>query len=268
MPFTSIDTVVKARAPDFELSANLEYMDQVVYSGRDYGIKQYAAIPTIQIKHRSGIWLGTVGYYLSSVGDKNLIAKQDFVIGVQRQIFSWLNSSVSCSRWRYHGRSQEELKFTFDYFISNYNSVKLGNYTVSPQFYWMIGNHQRSKVVQGGIGISRYFYKGFTRYPNISFGIEPTYVIMSSTVSKNDAVEPPTWLNGKKIELINHEVILPVTYQQKLVWNNHVFGDLFLTPTWHGTLAVNARPNDGAPKTPFGYWTVNCKYVLGVQIWD
>jgi hypothetical protein len=264
MSSPSPDSVVPQKQPHWQLECGSQYMDQVVFSGRDYRIKQFAVIPQISLKHSSGFWVSTVGYYFSSVSslEKQPISKRDLVVGFQTPITSWWTTSVAYSHWQYFGRSKAELKYTFDYLISTYNAVKVGAFTLTPQAYAMAGDHHRSKVFQIGLGMTRYFEK---RFPKDKYGVwslQPEFTLMTSTSSSNGRDEPPTWFNGKKIQIISYELVIPLTYSSDLrLWNKH-WGQIMVTPRLNLVKAVNASANDGARQQPFSYWTADFKYVL------
>jgi hypothetical protein len=258
------DSVVLPKRPHWQLECETDYMDQVVFSGRDYGIKQFAMIPKISLRHRSGFWVSSVSYYLSSVSSlkKQPVSKHDIVVGFQAPVTAWWATSIAYSRWQYFGRSANELRYTFDYLISTYNAVNCGWVTLTPQAYAMVGDHNQNKVFQAGLGVTKYFEK---RFPNDKYGVwslQPDFTIMTSTSSADGRGEPPTWFNGKKLQIISYELLLPLTYSSDLYFLNKNWGQLIITPALHFVKAVNAGKNDGARQQPFSYWTANFKYIL------
>jgi hypothetical protein len=258
------DSVVLPKPPQWELEWATQYMDQVVFSGRDYRIQQFAAIPRVSLKHSSGFWVSAIGYYLSSVSSlkEQPISKRDFVVGFQRAVTDWWGTSIAYGNWKYFGRSQSELRYTFDYLISNYNSVRWAGITFTPQFYAMVGHQNKSKVFQMGLGLTKYFEK---RFPKDKYGVwsmEPDFTVMTSTSSSDGRYEPPTWFEGKKLEIVSCELIIPVTYRSDIYISNKKWGQIAITPRWHFVKAINAAPNDGAKRNPFSYWTAEVKYTL------
>jgi hypothetical protein len=258
------DSVVLPKLPHWQLECETEYMDQVVFAGRDYGIKQFATIPKISLKHYSGFWVGTVGYYLSSVSSlkEQPVSKRDIVVGFQTRMTSWWGTSVAYSRWQYFGKSEAELKYTFDYLISNYNAVNCGWLTLTPQAYAMVGRQNRSKVFQIGLGVTKYFEKRFPKDKYGVWSIQPDFTVMTSTSSTDGRDEPPTWFNGKKIEIVSYELLIPLTYSSDLHLFNKHWGQLVVTPKLHFVKAVHAGKYDGARQQPFSYWTADFKYIL------
>lgn len=258
------DSVVLPKQPQWQLEYATQYMDQVVFSGRDYGIKQFAVIPNLALKHQSGFWVGLVGYYLSSVSrlKQQPISKRDIVVGFQTPVTTWWGTSVAYSNWKYFGKSQSELKYTFDYLISNYNAVNCGWFSLTPQFYAMVGHQNRSKVFQMGLGVTKYFEK---RFPKDKYGVwslQPDFTLMTSTTPLDGRYEPPTWFHGKKLELVSYELILPLTYSTDLFILNKKRGQIVITPKLHFVKALHAGKHDGARQQPFSYWTADFKYLL------
>jgi hypothetical protein len=184
------------------------------------------------------------------------------VVGFQTHVTAWWGTSVAYSRWHYFGKSATELKYTFDYLISTYNAVNCGWVTLTPQAYAMVGHQNRSKVFQAGLGVTKYFEK---RFPKDKYGVwslQPDFTIMTSTSTTDGRDEPPTWFNGKKIEIVSYELILPLTYSSDLYLLNKNWGQFVVTPMLHFVKAVHASKSDGARQQPFSYWTVNFKYIL------
>jgi hypothetical protein len=258
------DSVVPMKQPHWQLECSTLYMDQVVFSGRDYGIKQFAVIPQIALKHRSGFWVGTLGYYLSSVSNLNQqpMSKQDIVVGFQTRVTPWWGTSIAYSRWQYFGKSADQLKYTFDYLISNYNTVKCGGLTFTPQMYAMVGHQNQSKVFQMGLGVTKYFEK---RFPKDKYGVwslQPDFTVMTSTSSTDGRDEPSTWFKGKKNEIVSYELIIPLTYSSELYVSKKKMGQLVVTPKLHFVKAVHAGKYDGARLQPFSYWTAEFKYIF------
>ncbi|MEY4934605.1 MAG: hypothetical protein RIS64_964 [Bacteroidota bacterium] len=258
------DSVVLPKQPHWQLQGETQYMDQVVFSGRDYGIKQFAVIPKISVKHYSGFWVSVVGYYLSSVSslEKQPISKRDIGVGFQKPVTTWWTTSIAYSRWQYFGKSEMELKYTFDYFISSYNAVQCGWLTLTPQVYAMVGHNHQSKVFQMGLGVTKYFEK---RFPKDKYGVwslQPDLTWMTSTSSTDDRYEPPTWFSGKKIQLVSYELVIPLTYSFDLYLLNKKQGQIVITPKVHFVKALHAGKYEGAKQQPFSYWTADFKYIL------
>ncbi len=258
------DSVVLPKPPHWQLECATQYMDQVVFSGRDYGIKQFAMIPNLSLKHHSGFWVGVVGYYLSSVSSlkHQPISKRDIVGGFQTPVTTWWSTSIAYSRWKYFGKSELELKYTFDYLISNYNAVQCGWLTLTPQWYAMVGHHHRSKVFQMGLGATKYFEKRFPKDKHGVWSLQPEFTVMTSTSPLDGRYEPPTWFNGKKLDLVSYELVVPLTYASDLHMLNKKWGQIVITPKLYFVKAVHAGPYDGARQKPFSYWTVDFKYIL------
>jgi hypothetical protein len=258
------DSVVASEVPpQWQLECTTQYMDQVVFSGRDYGIKQFAVIPKIALIHRSGFWVGATGYYLSSVSslNKQPISKRDLAVGFQTNVTNWWGTSFAYSDWKYFGKSRSELRYTFDYLVSNYNAVNCGWFTLTPQAYAMAGHQNRSKVFQMGLGVTRYFEKRFPKDVHGVWSFSPEWTMMTSTSASDGLSEPPTWFHGKTIKIVSHELILPLTYQANLHSGNKKLGQLVITPRLHFVMAMNAEKHDGARLHPFSYWTADFKYV-------
>ena len=258
------DSVVQMKPARWQLECANVYMDQVVFSGRDYGIKQFAMIPSVSLKHRSGFWVSAVGYYLSSVSSLNRqpISKRDLVVGIQRPLTSWWTASVAYSRWQYFGKSQNELRSTFDYFISNYNAVNCGWLTLTPQAYAMVGHHNRSKVFQMGLGVTKYFEKRFLKDKSGVWSLQPDLTLMTSTSAADGRDEPPTWFNGKRLQVVSYELVIPLTYSADFYVSKQKCGQIAVTPKWCFVKAMNANSNDGAKQQPFSYWMMDFKYIL------
>ena len=44
-----------------KLTFETQFMNRVVYSGRDYGLKGFGTLGQLTYQHKSGFWLSTVG---------------------------------------------------------------------------------------------------------------------------------------------------------------------------------------------------------------
>jgi hypothetical protein len=231
-----------------QLYVSADYLNEVVYSGRDYGIKQFGASPGLTYRHKSGFWVSALGYYFSGIPQK--WAKADAVVGYATRLDDYVSASFSYARWFYFGRSQSELRFTFDHFLSSFWTIDLGWFGLSPQAYYMISKAEN--ITQLGLTASKYFE--FKRIINgkDKIMINPALTAMLST--KDKSPNGSDLSKGKILRIISYDVNVPVTYRR--------VGKFDITPSLNFTIPVNLDPQDGTHKKPFFYFSMNCKYLL------
>jgi hypothetical protein len=231
-----------------QLFVSTDYLNQVVYSGRDYGIKQFGLSPGITYRHKSGFWVSGLSYYFSGIPQK--WGKADAVVGYATRLDDRLSASFSYSKWFYFGRSQSELKYTFDHFLSSFWTIDLGWFGLSPQAYYMIGKSEN--VTQVGLSASKYFEFKQVINGKDKIMINPAITAMLST--KNKSTNGSDLSNGKVLRIISYDLNIPVTYRR--------VGKFDITPSLNFTIPVNLDPFDGTHKKPFFYFSVNGKYLL------
>jgi hypothetical protein len=231
-----------------QLSASLNYMNEVVYAGRDYGIKQFGLSPGVTYRHQSGWWVSALGYYFSGIPQK--FGKADAVVGYATHLDDHVSASFAYAKWFYFGKSATELKYTYDHFLSSYWTISLGGLGFSPQAYYLIGKGEN--VVQLGLSISKYFeIKRFINGKD-KIIINPSVTAMLATKAKNQAGNDLS--QGKILRIIDYELNVPITYRR--------VGQFDITPIFNFTIPMNLGPFDGTHTNPFFYMSVNCKYLL------
>lgn len=231
-----------------QLLASLDYLNQVVYSGRDYGIKQFGVSPGLSYRHHSGFWVSALGYYFSGIPQK--WGKADAVVGYATRLDDHLSASFSYAKWFYFGKSASELKYTFDHFLSTFWTIDMGWFGLSPQAYYMIGKSEN--VTQIALTASKYFeFKHFINNTD-KIMINPSMTAMLSTKDKIQAGSDHS--SGKILHIISYDLNVPITYRR--------VGKFEITPSFNFTIPVNFGPYDGTHTKPFFYMSVNAKYLL------
>jgi hypothetical protein len=261
IPMDSNKTIPKKTC---EFSFGTEYVDQVYYLGRNFGIAQASVASTVAVKHPIGLWVSHTKYYMSSIGyvKDRLAAKKEYSIGFERALTKWWTLALSHTQSVFYENNQEQLQDPYDHWYSINNTIQCAGITLSPQLYALMGDHDRYKTLQMGIGFSKYFEQTFSKNPNGLWSFEPTFLMMLATYRRAGVERTPTWFQNKNLKWAAHELILPVTYRQNLKWRQKDIGAIAVTPTWHGVWAVNPFNDDGARMRPFGYCTVNFKYII------
>jgi hypothetical protein len=230
------------------LTIQMDYMNRVVFSGRDYGLKGAGLSSQLTYKHHSGFWLTTVGYYWQGINPK--IPKADWGIGYETALDERLSASFGYSRWNYFGRSEEELRFVFNHFLSTYWTIDAGFMGISPSFYYMIGNDDNE--AQFAITASKYMEWKPVLGGKLIF--EPNFTWMTSTRTRYSEWQPNV-KQGKILRVIDYELVAPLTYRR--------VGAFDLTIRTHWTLPVNVQPWDGATENKsFLYATAQLKWLL------
>lgn len=230
----------------FEAEGN--YMSNIRYSGRDYGVKGYGLSTQLSLKHKSGLWLSAIAYNWQAFDIP--IPKSDFVVGYAKQLGSRVGGSVSYSRWVYYGKSQSELRWAFNHFMSMYMGINATYFTIAPQIYYMISPGEN--VAQFAISISktkewRPFYGG-------KLIVEPSLTWMSSTKDRFNSSDP-TLKAGKILRVIDYELTLPLIYRR--------VGKYEISPRYVLSLPVNVTPFDGVKEGKLtSVFSLNFKYIL------
>jgi hypothetical protein len=226
-----------------------QFMNRVVYSGRDYGLKGFGTVNQLTYHDKSGFWLSAVGYYWD--GSKNKFPKADISVGYALALDERLSASFGYSRWFYFGKSADELRWVFSDFLSTYWTIDLGIMGLSPSFYYQVGKTEN--VAQFALTASKYkeLRKPFLGGKLI---FEPNFTWMVSSRDQYFAAEP-TKPSGKVVRVINYEAVLPITYRR--------VGAFDFSPQLHWTMPVNVLSYDGADEgKPFFYFTANLKVLL------
>jgi hypothetical protein len=228
--------------------ASCNYLNEVVYAGRDYGIKQFGLSPGVTYRHQTGWWVSALGYYFSGIPQK--FGKADAVVGYATRLDEHVSASFAYAKWFYFGKSASELKYTYDHFLSSYWTVNLGWFGLSPQAYYLIGKGEN--VVQLGLSASKYFeIKRFISDKN-KIMINPSITAMMATKAKNQVGNDLS--QGKILRIINYELNVPITYRR--------VGKFEITPTLNFTIPMNLGKYDGTHTNPFFYFSVTSKYLL------
>jgi hypothetical protein len=230
------------------LTLESNFMNRVLYSGRDYGLKGFGTSSQLTFTHKSGFWLSTVGYYWQ--GSSIKFPKADVQIGYARTLDERVSASVSYSRWSYFGRSRDELRWTFDNFISTYWTINTGFIGISPSFYYMTSPSEN--VAQFALTASKYFE---IKKPVLGGKIilEPNITWMTSTRDKYDIYEP-TRREGKLLRVIDYEMVIPIIYRKVGYFD-------FVAKT-HLTYPLNIDPNDGAEEKLITFFSADLKILL------
>lgn len=226
-----------------------QFMNRVVYSGRDYGLKGFGTTGQLTFQHKSGFWLSTVGYYWE--GSSVKFPKADIAVGYAVSLDERLSASFGYSRWNYFGRSAEQLKWVFSDFLSTYWTIDLGIMGLSPSFYYQIGKSEN--VAQFALTASK--YKELRR-PFLGGKVifEPNFTWMLSSRDRFYSTQPDK-PSGKIVRVINYEFVLPLTYRRVGVFD--------FSPKLHLTTPINVLGFDGAEEgKPFFYFTANMKVLL------
>jgi hypothetical protein len=226
-----------------------QFLNRIVYSGRDYGLKGFGTVNQLSYYDKSGFWLSAVGYYWD--GSKNKFPKADLSLGFATALDERLSASFGYSRWFYFGKSADELRWVFSDFLSTYWTIDLGFMGLSPSFYYQVGKSEN--VAQFAITGSKYkeLKKPFLGGKLI---FEPNFTWMMSSRDRYYSIDP-TKPSGKIVRVINYEAVLPITYRR--------VGAFDFSPKLHYTLPVNVQSFDGAEESkPFFYFTANLKLLL------
>jgi hypothetical protein len=259
------DTVATPPKRHSELSFSTEYVDQVFYLGRNYGVEQSSTAGTVGLKHPSGIWATNTHYYMSSIGysEHRLFAKSEYTLGMDYDYRRWWKTTVAYTNSYFYADNQQRLQDPYDSWWTFFNSIEVGGFTFSPQIYALLGKQQRKKILQTGIGIAKNFEKRFGRDKRSTLSFEPNVLIMSATYDVTGELSP-TWFKNKALKWVANELALPITYQYGLKWQNQAYGIFKFNATWHAVQALNPFWDDGARNKPFGFWTAKIKYIFEI----
>ncbi len=233
-------------ATRLELSGN--YMSRVMYSGRDYGVKGYGLSTQLSLKHQSGFWLSAIAYHWQKFDIK--LPKTDLVVGYSATLSDRVGASVSYSRWLYYGKSQSELKWAFNHFMSVYMGINATYFSIAPQFYYMISPNEN--VAQFAITVSK--NKEWRPFWGGKLIFEPNLTWMTSTTDRYDIVDQ-NHKAGKMLRVIDYELGLPLIYRK--------VGKYDITARYILSLPVNVGEYDGAVEGKLtSLFNLDFKYIL------
>ena len=233
-------------ATRLEVTGN--YMSGVRYSGRDYGVKGYGLSTQLSLKHKSGFWLSTIGYNWQQFAIK--VPKLDLVAGYSATLGEGVGASVSYSRWLYFGKSQSELKWAFNHFMSAYLGINTPLFTIAPQFYYMISPTEN--VAQFAVSISK--NKEWRPFWGGKLIFEPNLTWMSSTTDRYDVADN-VHVAGKMLRVIDYELGLPLIYRR--------VGKYELTARYILSLPVNVSKYDGVEEGKLvSLFSVDYKHII------
>lgn len=243
-----IDSIDYKIQTSTRLEAEGNYMSNIRYSGRDYGVKGYGLSAQLSLKHKSGLWLSAIAYNWQAFDIP--IPKSDFIVGYAKQLGNRVGGSVSYSRWVYYGKSQSELRWAFNHFMSMYMGINATYFTIAPQIYYMISPGEN--VAQFAVSISktkewRPFYGGKLIF-------EPSLTWMASTKDRFNSSDP-TLKTGKMLRVIDYELTFPLIYRR--------VGKYEISPRYVLSLPVNVTPFDGVEEGKLtSVFSLNFKYIL------
>ena len=229
-----------------ELTSN--YMNRVMYSGRDYGVKGFGLSTQLTYKHQSGFWASAIAYHWQKFDIK--LPKTDLVVGYSATLSDRVGASVSYSRWLYYGKSQSELKWAFNHFMSVYMGINATYFSIAPQFYYMISPSEN--VAQFAITVSK--NKEWRPFWGGKLIFEPNLTWMTSTTDRYDVADP-VHKAGKSLRVIDYELGLPLIYRK--------VGKYDITARYIISLPVNVGKYDGAVEGKLtSLFSLDFKYIL------
>ncbi len=241
----SIDYKVQ-HATRLELNGN--YMSRVMYSGRDYGVKGYGLSTQLSLHHQSGFWVSAIAYHWQKFDIK--LPKTDLVVGYSAQLSDRVGASLSYSRWLYYGKSQSELQWAFNHFMSAYMGINATYFSIAPQFYYMISPTEN--VAQFAITVSK--NKEWRPFWGGKLIFEPNLTWMTSTTDRYDIVDQ-NHRAGKMLRVIDYELGLPLIYRK--------VGKYDITARYILSLPVNVGKYDGAVEGKLSsLFNLDFKYIL------
>lgn len=230
------------------LELNGQYMSRVMYSGRDYGVKGYGLSTQLSLKHKSGFWASAIAYHWQKFDVR--IPKTDLVLGYSATLSDRVGASVSYSRWLYYGKSQSELKWAFNHFMSVYMGINATYFTIAPQFYYMVSPNEN--VAQFAITVSK--NKEWRPIWGGKLIFEPNLTWMTSTTDRYDVVDQ-NHKAGKSLSVIDYELGLPLIYRK--------VGKYDITARYVLSLPVNVGKYDGAVNGQLtSLFSLDFKYIL------
>lgn len=230
------------------LELNEDFMSRIMYSGRDYGVKGYGLSTQLSLKHKSGFWVSAIAYHWQKFEVK--LPKTDLIVGYSAALSDRVGASLSYSRWLYFGKSQSELTWAFNHFMSAYMGINATYFTIAPQFYYMISPSEN--VAQFAVSISK--NKEWRPVWGGKLIFEPNLTWMTSTTDRYDIADP-THKAGKSLRVIDYELGLPLIYRK--------VGKYDLTARYIISLPVNVGAYDGAESGKLtSLFNLDFKYIL------
>ncbi len=225
------------------------FMNRVVYSGRDYGVKKFGLTSELTYSDKKGFWLSATGYYWQGLEKKS--PKIDVGIGYATSLDERLSASFGYTRSFYFGQSEDQLRWVTTDFISTYWTIDVGIMGLSPSFYYQVG--KSVNTAQFALTASKYkeLKKPFLGGKLI---FEPNFTWMLSSRDQYFAAQPDK-PSGKVVRVINYEAVLPITYRR--------VGAFDFSPKLHWTLPINVLAYDGANDgKSFFFFTANLKLLI------
>lgn len=227
------------------------FMNRVVYSGRDYGVKKMGLTSQLTYTDKKGFWLSATGYYWQGLANKS--PKMDVGMGYATHLDDRLSASFGYTRSFYLGQTQDQLRWVTTDFISTYWTIDVGFMGISPSFYYQVGKSENT--AQFALTASKYkeLRKLFLGGKLI---FEPNFTWMLSSRNQFYAAQAqPNTPSGKVVRVINYEAVLPLTYRR--------VGAFDFSPKIHWTLPINVQTYDGAKEgESFFYFTADLKLLL------
>ncbi len=200
----------------------MDFMNRVVYMGRNWGIRGSQVLLTAGYNHRTGVYGEITGYHLTKVPKSAqndpvspTLAQVDFTLGFRKQLLEGWNADVAYSYWWIlYGTSvfRNELKNSFDL----NTSYEYRNFLVTADVYFMWGKTSNVEVTFGlGKGFNIYHIFG-----NDRLTITPTFNVgAGSTTGMIKKYKPDTdpysdsLANLGHFRLLNLEPALPIEYR-------------------------------------------------------
>jgi len=227
----------------------LDYMNKVVYWGRDFGINQFGVMPTLMYMNPKGFYAFYTGYYWS--GEVHKYAKTDLGIGYEKFITDRWYVSAEYNRW-FFTNGDKASRNSITNFFSLETSYDLDFITIESSFYYMRGNEEDYML-------NLDIMKEFTYYK--LFGadkitIYPTLYVTAGAHGANTPINRNQFTiatyESKNSGIINYEGILPVSYK--------ITGLTEIALAYHYTYPVNQNPLYAIK--PISYFTVESAWIL------
>lgn len=227
----------------------LDYMNKVVYWGRDFGINQFGIMSTLMYVNPKGFYVFYTGYYWS--GEVNKYGKTDLGIGYEHFLTNRWYVLAEYNRWIFNNGDKAARNSITDFF-SLESSYDLDLFTIGSSFYFMTGTEQ-DYIFNMNIMKQLTYYKllGADK-----IFISPTFYITTASRSSHLPINQNQFTIGnyenKPFGIINYEFILPVTYK--------IIGITEITLAYHYAYPTNQNPKLAIK--PINYFTVESSWTL------
>lgn len=220
-----------------------DYMNHVVFWGRDFGVNQFGIEPCVMYKNGKGLYMYITEHYWD--GMPNKLGKTDIGIGYEKQFTDKFYASLGYERWIFFNGNQDVRKALTNCLEADFN-YDFKFISLEPTIYYMFGTDnffQTDLTLHGSYYLFSFLKTG-------EFYLKPQFVttLANQTFLPLYSNYPSNYIKNNNFKVIDFDINLPIAFKIK---------NFELAPTLHYNIPLKA-PNESISN--FFYFSLNFTY--------